>query len=357
MEQEPIDLKKGFFKKAKLSILNIEKYPELATEGVPRAISYLSKMVAILTVVICIGMICQTTQVVSQVVGYIESEMPEFSYQDGNLDVKSQEPITIDNDTIGKIIIDTKAEEQEKVNQYTNQIIENGNGVLLLKDKIVIRNSAVLGTETYKYDEILSQMGLTSFEKQDVINYARGTQMISIYISLFVVIFIYAFIIYFLNTIVNTLLISAFGYLANLFTKVKMRYAAIFNMSIYSITLSMILNIIYVIINMFIDFNIEYFDVMYISVAVIYLFAAIFMLKADLQKRQMELMKIVEVQEQVKKEMEEKEAEEKKKQNEKPKEEPKGEPKEDNEKKEKKDGKEKKGNVGKSGPTPEGTGA
>ena len=81
-----------------------------------------------------------------------------------------------------------------------------------------------------------------------------------------------------------------------------MRYVALFNMSVYSITLSMLLNIIYVIVNIFTSFNIEYFDVMYISVAVIYLFAAIFMIKADFIKKQQELIKIAEVEKQVTKE-------------------------------------------------------
>ena len=132
---------------------------------------------------------------------------------------------------------------------------------------------------------------------------------------------------------VNVLLISVFGYLASLFTRIKMRYIALFNMSVYSITLSMLLNIIYVIINIFTRFNIEYFDVMYISVAVIYLFAAIFMIKADFIKKQQELIKISEVEKQVKKEKteENKENQENKEPN---KDDKKEEKKEENKKKE-----------------------
>ena len=44
----------GFFKKVKYSIFNIEKYPELATEGVGKAISYIAKLVVILAIVLYI---------------------------------------------------------------------------------------------------------------------------------------------------------------------------------------------------------------------------------------------------------------------------------------------------------------
>ena len=308
--------KKGFFKKIKMSLVNIERYPELAVEGFPRAISYLVKIVAILTIVICIGITYEIYGAINKGVDYIESNFPDFSYQEGVLDVKADDPIIIEeNEYVGKIIIDTKTDDQEKINDYTNQVTEKGNGIIILKNKILIKNQAILGTTTYEYSQMLGQMGITRFEKQDIVNYARGTQMISMYISVFVAIFIYAFVVYFLNTLVNVLLISVFGYLASLISKVKMRYVAVFNMAVYSITLSMLLNIIYVIINMFTDFNIEYFDVMYISVAVIYLFAAIFMIKADFIKKQQELTKIVEVEKQITKEEPHEESDEEKQEN------------------------------------------
>ncbi len=71
--------------------------------------------------------------------------------------------------------------------------------------------------------------------------YAKGTQMTSLYISVFVTVFIYAFIMYFLNTFLcMCLCVVFFGYFASLFTKIKMRYAGIFNMSVYAITVNFI---------------------------------------------------------------------------------------------------------------------
>jgi len=119
---------------------------------------------------------------------------------------------------------------------------------------------------------------------------------------------------YLLTTLSNIVFLSVFGYLTTWFARIKMRYVAIFNMSIYALTLSIILNILYIIVNMFISFNMEYFQVMYVSVAAIYLVAAIFLLKAEFIKKQAELMKIMEAQELVRKELEEKQRQEKEEQ-------------------------------------------
>ena len=49
---------------------------------------------------------------------------------------------------------------------------------------------------------------------------------------------------------------------------------------------------VYIIINYFIDFTIDYFQIAYIAIAYIYLAASIFILKDDFMKRQEEVEKI-----------------------------------------------------------------
>ncbi len=106
---------------------------------------------------------------------------------------------------------------------------------------------------------------------------------------------------YLLTIISNVVLLSFFGYITTLLARIKMRYVAVFNMAVYALTLSVILNILYVAINIFTTFNMEYFQVMYVAVAAIYLVAAILILKADFMKKQLELMKIAEAEAIVKK--------------------------------------------------------
>lgn len=347
MEKE--NKKTGFLKKMWYAITKIEKYPDMATEGAGKALGYLAKIVAIIAIVLSLGMIYQTHNVLRKGVNYLQDEFPEFSYQDGKLTVESENEIVIsEEDSIaGKTIIDTKTEDEQQINQYMNSIIQSGEGIVILKDKIIIKNSAISGTISYSYQDTFGPLGINEFNKQDVINYANSSQIITLYVSVFLTIFIYAFIMYLLTTLSNAVLLSFFGYITTLLARIKMRYVAIFNMAVYALTLSTILNMLYIAINILIPFNMEYFQVMYVAVAAIYLVAAILILKTDLIKQQMELMKIAEAEAIIKKEMEEKEQKEKE---EKEKEERRKKDKEEKKKEEKKQ----EGNIGEE---PEGSNA
>ena len=307
--------KEGFFKKVWNSITKIEKYPEMAAQGLGKAFSYICKVVAILAIVVCLGMMYQAYQMVQEGVQYLQNEFPEFSYKDGILTIQSEEPITIsaENSYVGEVIIDTKTEDEKTINQYVTQVEDYGDGIIILKDQVKVKNAAVMGTINYEYKEILGQMGITEFQKQDVINYMNSSQMINFYISIFITIFVYTFAMYLLTTLSNAVFLAVFGYLTTWITKIRMRFVAVFNMAVYSLTLSTILNMMYIAINIFVPFTMEYFQVMYVTVAAIYLIAAIFLLKSEYIKRQMELMKIAEAQEIVRKELEEKEEKKKRK--------------------------------------------
>ena len=313
INEEKIQTKKmKFFKRLWYSISKIEKYPDMAAEGFKRALGYLVKIVMLLTLVISAGMIYQTNTLVQKGINYLNNEFPEFTYKDGMLSVASETELKINQEKfpIGEVIVDTNTDDEQKVNQYINEVTENGEGVVVLKDKIIVKNSSVVGTINYSYKDTFEQMGITEFNKQDVIDYTNGSGMIKLYASLFLTIFVYSFIMYFLTTISNVVLLSIFGFITTLIAKIRMRYVAIFNMSVYAITLSVILNMLYIGVNIFIPFSMEYFQVMYVAVAAIYLVAAILILKSDFIKKQAELMKIEEAEELIKKENEEEKKEE-----------------------------------------------
>ena len=340
----------GFFTKMWNSITKIEKYPDMAAQGLGKAIIYISKVVAILAIIICLGVMYQTYQMLQEGTKYLENEFPDFYYKDGVIDIQSETPITIseDDSIIGQTIIDTKTEDEQTINKYIKELEQTGSGVIVLKDKAILKNGSVAGTINYNYKEIFEQMGITEFSKQDVINYANSSQIVSLYSSIFLTVFVYAFVMYLLITLSNALFLSVFGYLTTWFARIKMRYVAVFNMSIYALTLSTILNMLYMAINIFIEFNMEYFQIMYVTVAAIYLVAAIFLLKTEFIKKQAELMKIAEAQAIVKKELEQQE-EENRKQEEKERRKEKDKEEEKKKEKDKKDN-----NVGKE---PEGSNA
>ena len=294
----------------------------------------------------------QAYQILQEGVAYLQNEFPEISYSDGILSVDSENPITIsaEDSYVGKAIIDTKTEDQQTVNQYISEIEQSGDGIVVLNNRVIVKTSSISGTISYEYDQMLNQIGITEFNKQDLINYISSSQMYNFYISIFLTIFVYSFAMYLLTTLSNAVFLAVFGYLVTWIAKIRMRFVAVFNMAVYSLTLSTILNMMYIAINIFVPFTMEYFQVMYVTVAAIYLIAAIFLLKSEYIKRQAELMKLAEAQEIVKKELEQKEEEEKEKEQ---REKEKKERKEKDRKEEKKEEKQ----SGKRGEEPQGSGA
>ena len=112
--------------------------------------------------------------------------------------------------------------------------------------------------------------------------------------SIILILFISFFISIALSTFLDVITLSAFGVLTCFIAKIKINYKAIFNMSIFALTLSIILGIIYLLITMFTDFEIKYFSVMYSAISYIILAAAIFMIKSDVIKQQLKLINIIE---------------------------------------------------------------
>ena len=320
-------VKIGFFKKVWLSITKFERYPEMATEGVGSAISYLMKLMLIFSAILVIGMIYNLNKTIGQGIQYVNENFSEISYKDGTLQIKPTNSETLDIDTeIGKLIVDTNVTEQNKIDEYENKIKSGNLGILWLNDKVVIYSNGV--EERYYYKDILDQMGISNLSKTDLINYISNK---SIYVIYGIFMLIATFIIYTIATLIDVLILSLFGLITTYLIRIKMRYRALFNMSVYALTISIILKLLYVFMNMFIDFDIKYFDFMYSAIGYICLIASIFMIKSDVIKQQMELMRI----------MEEKKQKEEQKEEEEEKEEPddKEEEKKKEEKKEKKDNK------------------
>ena len=186
----------GFFKKVKYSIFNIEKYPEMATEGIGNTLSYIAKLVMILAVVLSVWTLYQTYQMINEGTSYLENEFPDFSYSDGTLTVDSEEAIIIENEQFGKIIVDTNTDSEETINQYLNQINEYGTGALILKNRAVLKNITMIGEVSYNYQESFNSINLTEFSKQDVVNYVQNGEINSLYFSVFISWFIYSFAMY-----------------------------------------------------------------------------------------------------------------------------------------------------------------
>ena len=309
-------MKNNFFYKVKKSIFNVEKYPEMATEGVPKAFRYLFEMIAIIAIIYTILALTNLIQIVTKCTNYLQNDCPDFYFKDGIFQFDNKgEVVLAENSILGKIIIDTNQQNKEQINKYTNDLLDESNGLIVLSDKAIIKNQSFVGTNTIEFKDLSEQFQIKEFSKQTIIDYVKSGNINNIYISFFIIGFFYYLLSNFISIIIYVLLISILGYLVSIIIKMVIRYKAVFNMAVYSMTLSNLLLIIYSIINEITGFQIKYFSVMYISVASIYIIATIFILKSDLIKKQAELQKIVDVEKEVKEELEREEEDNKEKEN------------------------------------------
>ena len=239
-----------------------------------------------------------------------------------------QEPMVItevNDSTIDQIVIDSNAETEEAKNTSKTEHEIIGNTIFFFKNQVVLVARAENGQvneQPYTYQDFIksyTQEDIKEFNKQELVNYMTSSGMNSYYIRYVIAIVVNLLLVNVMVALLDTLQLAILGWITTIVARIKMKFVAIYNMSIYALTLSMILNIVYIIINYFVDFTIEYFQIAYIAIAYIYLAASIFILKDDFMKRQEEVEKIK--QEQIKVREEIRKQEEKKKDKEEPKEE------------------------------------
>lgn len=327
--------KKNFFKELFKSIRDLDKYEDFALEMPKVAFKYFAKLVLIFTLIVSIFYTYKIVENMNNIYGNLKEKLPDFSYAEGNLKMDSEEPIVIEDykDLFGKVIIDTNITGSE-----ASKYEQEKSGILFLKDKCVILSSNAMGQVAYQYKDLATAYNLNEFTKQDVVNYIEGMNAVSIYASIYFIIFVYLFIVYFISIFMDVILLSVLAYIVSRISRIKLKYAPSFSVAIHAVTLPVVLNLIYIIVNLLTGFRIKYFQLMYSTISYIYVIVAILMIKTDFINRQMELIKLAGEQEKVKEEMKKKEQEEKEKQEQEKKEKPKEEPKNKKKKKQEDDG-------------------
>lgn len=304
--------KQGFFKSIKNSIFNFDSYQDFALEEMKRGIFYFLKLAILFSVIIAIVFsVLQVVVTIPNAKNFIASDIPDFSYSNGILDVKSDETVTIDNIADQVLIIaDTKDLDETKINEYKDKINLYDIVVLVLKDKVYLKNSyAGTGLQEIPMSDIGSIYGKNEFTKQDIVNDINSINMISLCISLAFTVFLGFFITYLIMSILDIIILALLSNIVAMLLRVRMKVSALVNISVHAMTLPIILLLIYAIVLMTTGFEIKYFNIMYRGIAYIYVITAVFLIRQNLIKQQMELTTIVQKQKELKQQLEEKEKE------------------------------------------------
>lgn len=304
-----------FFSRIKIAVAKLENYSMFLEEKTSIAIKYFFLIVLFLSVIMGIVETYSIMQMVGKGYQYMQDEMPDFSYENEILQF-SENVNAYDEEFDFYMIADTSEDlSEEKMKEYRDEI--KSVGVILLKDKAIYKSG--LQEVEYKYSDFVESYGLDTFDKARLLQEIDSIGMFGIAITIFLLIVVGVYIIQLISIFMDWIVMTIFAIIAARIFRIIMPFKAAFNISIYALTLSIILSMLYNIAYYVAGFYTEYFRLVYLLISYVYVVAAILMMKSDLLKQQVEVGKIVEVQKKVHEEMENpEETEDEKKENKKP---------------------------------------
>lgn len=324
-----------FFIRLKNAIVNFDEYKTFSEEKVSVAIKYILKLTLIFTFIIAIALTWKVVQEANILISNFKNECPEFSFQDNTLVIEGDNKRLVKGDERGYFgfIVDSEKEKLSDVEEAGDyQRI-----IAVLKDKIVIKNVDNIETST-TYKQLGQSYNFNNINKNSILQFFSGSNMPKMFAIFAAISFVYLYVVYLVQMLLDILLLSVVGYLFSKIIGIRFKYKSIFSMSVYALTLPIILYMVYIVVNLFTGFTIKYFEIAYNAIAYIYIITAMLMIKSDLIKQQIEVGKIVQEQKKIR--------EEKKNEEEQEKEQPKDEKpkKEDKKKKDKDEGQAPQGN-------------
>ena len=323
MEQKKIP----FFKKLKNAITNFDEYQKFSQEKLGTAIKYFLKLMLIFSILISGFLTSRMYKEIETIKTSFAEECPDFRIENNTLLIEGENKKYekgIGYETLGLIVDSENTDLTEEQNGQYQRIIA------FYKDKMVMKTMDTKTSMTY--EDISKNQNINGLSKQQILDYVNSNEMLVVYSIFFVVTIIFVFIAYSIQILLDIFLLSIIGLIMSKIAAVKLKYKEVFNMSIYALTLSVVLYLIYICVNISTGFTIKYFDLAYQIISYIYIVTAILMIKSDLIKQQIEVGRIIEEQKKVREEKQQEDNEEEK---------PKEDKKEKKEKKEKKDKEEK----------------
>jgi len=318
MEKE---IRLSFFKRVKMSVFDFDKYHIIASEGLGRAMMYLVKLILIFALVISLATIIKFSQLLDKATEYISNNVPNFYFENNQFVLDSSEDAKIENhEYTDFLIILTNSE------TYSEDEIRNFDGIVLTftKNNVLFKQQNSTSIITQSYEELNNTIDISQINKDYLVNMASGENAYTILANIFAVIFISTFLTYFLTAILDTIALSLLGFIVSRLIRVPFKYGALYSLSISAITLPVILNGIYMVVNMFTGFVIPYFQIMYTLISYVYLIAALLIMRSEIMKKKVQIKVQImnknynpeELQNREKKKDQEKEEESKKKEKE-----------------------------------------
>ena len=276
--QEVKQLKIGFFKRLKMSIINLEQYHFLAAEGPKRAIGYLAILMFLFATIFSVALNIKIDNKIKETVEFTKENVPYFEVVNNKFHIESEEKLEYEKDHY-KIIVDNNPD----YNKYIDEISNYNGTFLLINENNVILKLDFGSPIALSYDNITKAINKENINKESLLTFFNENK-IKIYILLFIYILLEVYIIYIISTLIDVLALSLIGILTEKFSGLYLKYGATLSMAVSAMTLSTVLNLAYLVIRTFTGFYIKNFQILYTIISYIYIVMAILIMRSNILK-------------------------------------------------------------------------
>lgn len=272
--------KLSFFKRFKLSLINLEQYHIIAEETIPRSIKYLLIMFLIFACITATVTTIQSKKTLNEVTKKLEN-ISDFKIENDEFSIESDEKVMIENNDLIKIrLLFDNSEDTEKYMQNGSDKYD-GTEIIFTKTRLIVKSDSEKTIE-FGYDIITDKLSDKNINKEKIINFLQNRS--ELYFSIFTYVFIFIFTIYFTTGLIDVFCLALLGYIVSRMVKLPLKFFAVFSMAASSMTLPIILNLVYIIARIFTGFEMSKFQLMYTLVSYIYIISAILILRSNLIK-------------------------------------------------------------------------
>lgn len=291
------NVKLNFFKKLIMSVKDLDKYDQLAVQTVRQGISYFLKLILLFAVVLSVMYSMQIYKLINIAKEKIDT-IPEFEYKNGEILFKGKGPVILENmsKVLNSVLILPEID-KETEEKYTSKVKTYNSYLILNKSNFAI--SVNDNKLQYNYKDVLEKYSIKSFDKGELSNFIKSIDATSLSIAFFLVMIIYLFFWYAIFIGADILITFLVSFVTSRIARIKLRTSALVNISIHSLTLSILLYLLYYVINMLTGFEISNFRLMYVLVASIYASISVLIIKADFIERQKELAEVIKEQQKI----------------------------------------------------------
>lgn len=297
--------KMGFFTRLKKSIFKFEEYEKFIEEPLKRAFGYFFKLMIIFSLLITIALTYTVNTNVQNFKIALETEFPNFKIENNILNIEEKDSFEYYfEDYKMQLIID------ETKDNYTDNDYDNC--LMLLKNSIIVKYSGYAQEFGYNNIEVISN--------ETIIEFFETQQWKILYIYIFLMMLLLNYILYSIIMLLDIVILSILGLIINTFIGTRFKYKDLVKLSIYAMTLPIILYVLYIISNILFGITIKLFELAYSAISYIYLITVMLIMKSDAIKNMQELQNVLEEQKRVKEELKRETEEEQEKQRQKEKE-------------------------------------